>query len=321
MTTQNSLIIFERAALMLAEADTIQKAKELKSLALTAADWAKRKGMGEDAIQHCRSYALEAERKMGQMLADAPRPVGSDKGGRKKLDGSRRAPSNPPPTLKEIGLSKKESANAQRLAALPVQRFEEVKKGQVSRSKAMSDLRHDAPPSKPVSVPDFPKGPFRAIVIDPPWPIEKIAFERRASEKVSMDYATMTLEEIRELPIPKLADSRGCHVYLWVTHKFLPEGLRLFEAWGVRYECLLTWNKPTAQPLWWRFLTEHCLFGKIGTLPPLQKGCSVSFSAPQQKHSHKPEEFFDLVRKVSRGPRLTMFDYERKQFECWGVTH
>ena len=33
--------------------------------ALTAAEWAKRKNMCEEAIQHCRSYALEAERKMG----------------------------------------------------------------------------------------------------------------------------------------------------------------------------------------------------------------------------------------------------------------
>lgn len=65
----NSMVIFTRAALMLAEADTIQKAKELKGLALTAGEWAKRKGMGEAAIQHCRSYALEAERKMGEMLS------------------------------------------------------------------------------------------------------------------------------------------------------------------------------------------------------------------------------------------------------------
>ena len=42
---------------MLAEADTIQKAKELKSLALTAAEWAKRKNMGAEAIEYCRSYA------------------------------------------------------------------------------------------------------------------------------------------------------------------------------------------------------------------------------------------------------------------------
>ena len=37
---ENSLVIFTRAAHMLAEANTIQKAKELKNLAMTAADWA-----------------------------------------------------------------------------------------------------------------------------------------------------------------------------------------------------------------------------------------------------------------------------------------
>jgi ParB family chromosome partitioning protein len=191
--------------------------------------------------------------------------------------------------------------------------------GKVDR--AFREIQIAAPPPEPVVMPGFPDGPFRAIVIDPPWPISKIVFDRRPVEKAVMDYATMTLEEIEKLPIAKLADPRGCHIYLWVTHRYLPAGLKLFEAWGVRYECLLTWNKPTAQPLWWRFLTEHCLFGKIGTLPPLKKGCAVSFSASQQKHSHKPDEFFDLVRKVSRGPRLTMFDYERKDFEQWGITH
>ena len=78
MEETNSLVIFSKAALMLAEADTIQKAHELKNLALTAADFAKRKGMGEEAIKHCRSYALEAERKMGEMLIQTER----DRGGR-----------------------------------------------------------------------------------------------------------------------------------------------------------------------------------------------------------------------------------------------
>lgn len=66
-------MIFSKAALLLAEADTIQKTKELKDMALVAEDWAQRKGMGEAAIQHCRSYAMEAERKMGQMLAQTER--------------------------------------------------------------------------------------------------------------------------------------------------------------------------------------------------------------------------------------------------------
>lgn len=302
---------------MLAKADTIQKAKELKSLALTAADWARRKGMGEEAILHCRSYALEAERKMGEMLLATERAAGARGIGKKSVVST----GNHTPTLAEIGLKKKEAFLARNLAELPREQFDSVKNGKVSRTTAINALRHNEPPGEITQFPGFPDGPFRCLVIDPPWPIEKIMFDRRPVEKKSMDYAVMSLDEIRALPIGGLADSRGCHVYLWVTHKFLPEGLRLFEAWNVRYECLLTWNKPTAQPLWWRFLTEHCLFGKIGSLPPLKKGCSVSFNAPQQKHSHKPEQFFDLVRTVSRGPRLTMFDYERKGFERWGIIH
>jgi hypothetical protein len=40
-TGETSLVLMERAAILLAEANTIQKAKELKTLALTAADWAR----------------------------------------------------------------------------------------------------------------------------------------------------------------------------------------------------------------------------------------------------------------------------------------
>lgn len=192
-----------------------------------------------------------------------------------------------------------------------------------TRTECLREIRKEIAPTEPspVQTPGFPTGPFRAIVIDPPWPITKIVLDRRPMEKEVMDYPRWTLEEIGDLPIQRLADSRGCHVYLWVTHRFLPEGLNLFEAWGVRYECVLTWIKPTAQPLWWKFNTEHCLFGKVGALAPLVKGVPVGFTAPQQRHSHKPDEFFDLVRKVSPKHRLTMFDNERKEFQHWGVIH
>jgi len=190
-----------------------------------------------------------------------------------------------------------------------------------SRRKLVSLLRDRLGLIPPVQQPGFPDGPFRTIVIDPPWPIEKIEFDRRPVEAMAMDYRMMSLKEIGELPVAKLANAEGAHVYLWVTHRFLPEGLKLFEKWGVRYECVLTWNKPTAQPLWWRFLTEHVLFGKVGALAPMKKGEAVSFSAPQQRHSHKPDEFFSLVRRVSPGPRLTMFDGAREEFESWGHVH
>jgi hypothetical protein len=60
------------------------------------------------------------ERKMGQMLIVAPKAKGSDKGGRpRQIDGSRVIPSKSPPTLHDIGLTKRDSSQAQKLARMP----------------------------------------------------------------------------------------------------------------------------------------------------------------------------------------------------------
>jgi hypothetical protein len=59
-----------------------------------------------------RCYALEAGRKMGEILEKTERAKGTDKAGRKNLDGYRTLPSNPPPTLADLGLTKRESAEA-----------------------------------------------------------------------------------------------------------------------------------------------------------------------------------------------------------------
>lgn len=93
-----------------------------------------------------------------------------------------------------------------------------------------------APAPEPVPLPE---GRYRAIVIDPPWPMAKIQRDLRPNQ-VEMPYRTMTIEEIAALPIPALATTDGCHVYLWTTHKHLHDALHLFDTWGVDYQCLMT---------------------------------------------------------------------------------
>ena len=136
----NSLTIFTRAAAMLAEADTIQKAKELKDLALTAKDWAKRKGMGEEAIQHCRSYALQAERKMGEMLAATERAKPPNPKPPKDRQ-SHNVTDDAPPTLAALGVTKRESVEAQQLAAMPEKQFSAIVNGKTSFSKVKKQLK------------------------------------------------------------------------------------------------------------------------------------------------------------------------------------
>ena len=123
---------------MLAEADTIQKAKELKSLALTAADWAKRKNMGEEAIQYCRSYALEAERKMGQMIiAGKASGIFARQGRPKNLPTGKVIPMR----CDDLDISWKESSEATMLAELPEDDFHKITLGKKTKAKAKKDRK------------------------------------------------------------------------------------------------------------------------------------------------------------------------------------
>jgi N6-adenosine-specific RNA methylase IME4 len=130
----------------------------------------------------------------------------------------------------------------------------------------------------------------------------------------------MTLEEISNLPIIDLADREGCHVYLWTTHKFLPDAFDLFLKWGIKYECLMTWVKNVGfTPFSWMYNTEHVLFGRIGSLKLTRLGMKLSFEASVTRHSEKPDIFYERVREASPEPRLEMFTRKvHEGFKPWG---
>lgn len=92
----------------------------------------------EEAVQHARSYALEAERKMGEMLKEKPAAKRQKAGpgrGKKTKTPSREnssvqdAPlfSDDTPTLADLGITGHESKAAQFLADLPRPVFDAVK--------------------------------------------------------------------------------------------------------------------------------------------------------------------------------------------------
>ncbi|GAH85230.1 unnamed protein product, partial [marine sediment metagenome] len=155
-------------------------------------------------------------------------------------------------------------------------------------SKIVQQERKRLNKPEPVKTPGFPEKIFSCIVVDPPWPVKKIEREERPNQGPNLDYATMTIKEIGNLPIKKLADQDGCHIYLWTTHKYLPSALEIFKNWGVKYQCLLTWVKPTGMtPFTWMYNTEQVLFGRIGDLDLEKYGIKLSFEAPTREHSRK----------------------------------
>jgi N6-adenosine-specific RNA methylase IME4 len=133
-----------------------------------------------------------------------------------------------------------------------------------------------------------------------------------------IDYPTMSIEEIKNVKIPATKD--GCHIYLWTTHRFLPDAFEVLKAWGADYQCCLVWDKKKGMtPFSWMYSCEFVLFGRIGSLPLLKNGEKTVFEGVRREHSRKPIEFYELVKKVSPGPRIDMFSREKHEgFEQWG---
>ena len=215
---------------MLAEADTIQRARELKSLAITAADWARRRGLGEEAVNIARSYALEAERRLGQLLKESQRATGGDRAGRtSKLGCTRLVQANLPPTLTEIGVSRKESAHAQFLAELPEPVFEAVKSGEKTvaevrrERKYAQQVKRERRAEKAVKpdgwtiTADQKVIKCQALITDPPYGIVDESWEPDDLESFTRDWASRWNE-------------CGANVLatFW-SERFLLEGRRWFD--------------------------------------------------------------------------------------------
>jgi len=84
-----------------------------------------------------RSYALEAERKMGQMLAETERATGAPGPGRGKPRTKPVQGFTDALPLADLGLTRKESSRAQMLADLPDETFERVKSGESPRDPGL----------------------------------------------------------------------------------------------------------------------------------------------------------------------------------------
>lgn len=162
---------------------------------------------------------------------------------------------------------------------------------------------------------------YKTIYADPPWMEHGSGKVKRGADR---HYPLMKTKDIMALPVQELADPDGCHLYLWTTNNFLPDALRVVEAWGFEYVTIITWMKDR-QGLgqYYRGLTEHCIFARTKKKPPYkldngkrQQGIT-GFYAAKELHSKKPEEMRRMIEKVSYGPRIELF--AREQHDGWDV--
>ena len=172
-------------------------------------------------------------------------------------------------------------------------------------------------------------GKFGTILADPPWQFTNQTGKIAPENKKLKRYKTMDLEEIKSLPVERVASKRS-HLYLWVPNALLKEGLEVMEAWGFKYKTNIIWNKvrKDGEPdgrgvgFYFRNTTEIVLFGtrgtKVRTLKPGRTQVNM-IKTKKREHSRKPDELYKIIEKCSWGPYLELFARgTRKKWTSWG---
>ena len=221
-----------------------------------------------------------------------------------------------------VGTNRQYMSDGKRLRDEAPELLERVRSGELTIPQAKTEMKRAEVKQRlekiVVREVEAPTGLFDVIVIDPPWAMEKIERDVRPNQ-TGFDYPTMSEQELAALNIP--ADEH-CHMWLWTTHKFLPMALRLLDAWGFKYVCTFVWHKPGGfQPIGLpQFNCEFAIYARKGTPQFVDtKAFNVCFDAARGAHSEKPDAFYDVVRRVTGGRRLDMFNRRAIDgFSTWG---
>lgn len=152
VSTDAVIINLDRARLALREAKTIQDTKKILDVSAAAEIYARRQKLGEEAIGYAHEIKIEALRLLGEMLKETPRNEGQIR------RGTQQEPRENIPTLAEMGVDKKTSSIAQKLADLPEKEFADVKAGHVAVGKAIATVDAKAKPSA-----DVPRAKYDAL--------------------------------------------------------------------------------------------------------------------------------------------------------------
>ena len=272
------------------------------SSVVTKQDAASRMNVSERSVSTARS-----------VIADAPEPIVT------AVETGTITVSDAASVTKEIA----KSADRDIAAGAAITALEEVKRniagGQEAHTTVTAVYRKNAVQRKELDKPDPPEGKYDVVVIDPPWPMDKVKLDARPLGPKNLDYRTMSIDEITAIDIPH---AENCWVFLWTTNRFLPDAIRIVDRWGLRYRYTMVWHKPggMAAPTGPTSNGEFAIVASAGKPAWFTtKGFRTVFDAPRSGHSVKPEEFYALLREITRGKRIDMFSRRAIDgFEAWG---
>lgn len=152
--------------------------------------------------------------------------------------------------------------------------------------------------------------------------------EKGLGRSAENHYPTMSLEDIKNLPINNLAD-KNCALFMWTTIPLLKDSFSVLDSWGFEYKSIaFAWiklNKKSDTLFWgmghWtRSNAELCILATKGH--PKRKSAKVHqvIMSHIQQHSKKPDEARErIIELIGDLPRIELFAREKKDgWDSWG---
>ena len=152
--------------------------------------------------------------------------------------------------------------------------------------------------------------------------------EKGLGRSAENHYPTMSLEDIKNLPINNLAD-KNCVLFMWTTIPLLKDSFSVLDSWGFEYKSIaFVWIKlnTKSDTLFWgmghwtRSNAELCILATKGH--PKRKSAKVHqvIMSHIQQHSKKPDEARErIIELIGDLPRIELFAREKKDgWDSWG---
>jgi N6-adenosine-specific RNA methylase IME4 len=186
---------------------------------------------------------------------------------------------------------------------------------------------------------DLDRRKYGAILADPPWQFNSLWGGRPKkignnypSRAIDAHYATMTIDDICELPVADLA-APDCVLFMWTCWPVIDRAFDVLQAWGFTYKtCAFSWMKADPYRLfaddktpfagmgyWTRANTEPCLLATRGRPKRLAADVRQGIIAPRREHSRKPDGIHERIERLVGGPYVEIFARQRRAgWDCWG---
>lgn len=332
---------YDQARTALAHAKTMDEVNDLADKGAAIREYARR-ARDRTLMADAEAVVIRAERRLGEMVIGIKQTTGLNRGGRQKADqstGPDLEPVKQAPTLADLGIDKKLSARAQKLASISERAIEArlaARHDEGGSRRMMADIikqtnkaERRAARERALAVKiaagniALPSKRYGVILADPEWRFEPWSRETGMDRAADNHYPTSVTEVIAARPVQSIA-AEDCVLFLWATAPMLPHALTVMAAWGFEYKSQLIWQKESmGTGYWFRNWHELLLLGTCGSVPAPAPGAQWGSIQewPRGAHSEKPSFQYEMIE--SYFPHLPKIELNarrpREGWDRWGL--